>query len=245
MITGIATLVGLGIMIGLSINRTKPRLADALPTQETQQVASAPVVTEPVNTPVTGSPGTDNSLTVNTSANTNPVESDPPVSAQTEPQPVVRKDAGNVHQKSASITKKDISQLPAKPIDKPAAGNNPIAKDPVIVHPAEAVPVVNLEKQVNIVTNGYKVGAFGGISGLQCTLVNDSRYALETVEVELQYIQANDKVYKTEMLSFRDVAAGAQMTINAPKSSRGIKIISRIVKINSKEPGLAGITVKS
>jgi hypothetical protein len=245
LITGIATLVGLGIMIGLSINRTKPGEArtDAPAGQETQQVAAAPVVTEPANSPATGSLGTDKSLV----ATNTPVESQPPVSAHTEPQPVVRKDAGNGHQKSASTTKKDISQLPAKPIDKPGSGTDPIAKEPVIVHPgpAEAVPAVNLEKQVNIVTNGYKVGAFGGISGLQCTLVNDSRYALETVEVELQYIQANDKVYKTETLSFRDVAAGAQMTINAPKSSRGIKIISRIVKINSKEPGLAGITVKS
>jgi hypothetical protein len=111
--------------------------------------------------------------------------------------------------------------------------------------PAETIPVVHLEKQVNIHTNGYKVGAFGGISDLQCTLVNESKYALESVEVELQYIQANDKVFKTEKLSFRDVGAGAQVTLNAPKSPRGIKIISRVVKINTREPGLAAITIKS
>lgn len=130
-------------------------------------------------------------------------------------------------------------------MEKPAA--DLAAREPAVVHPkaSEAVPVANIERQVNIHTNGYKVGAFGGISGLQCTLVNDSKYALESVEVELQYIQANDKVFKTETLSFHDVAAGAQVTLSAPKSPRGIKIISRVVKISTREPGLAAITIKS
>jgi hypothetical protein len=80
---------------------------------------------------------------------------------------------------------------------------------------------------------------------LKCTLVNDSKFALDMVEVEVQYIQANDKVYKTEILSFKDIAAGTQVTLNAPKSSRGIKVTGKIIKINSKESGLLNATVKS
>ena len=243
LITGIATLVGLGIMIGLAINRGKPQLAgNELPVIQETQKQAAPAVTasagnssSPAAALIPDKPATPGNT---------PTQAPAPLSKQQSA--VVGKEPGTGRQKSTSQVKKD-GPMAGKPIDKPGGTAGVVAKEPPVVRPRqpEAVPVANLEKQVNIITNGYKVGAFGGISGLQCTLVNDSRYALETVEVELQYIQANDKVFKTEKLSFRDVAAGTQMTINAPKSSRGVKILSRIVKINSKEPGLAGITVKS
>jgi len=243
MIIGIATLVGLGVMIGLSINRGKPELAQAKENNLVQpkQLAQPPAAA--INSPAEHVPLIDNTATPPA-----PTAAQPPVTTQKQPAGVNDKEA-NSHAKTTPAGKKEIKQstIAGKPADKPAPEIAAKEKEPIVVRPktTEVVPAVNLDKQVNIRTNGYKVGAFGGISDLQCTVVNDSHYALESVEVELQYIQANDKVFKTEKLSFRDIGAGTQVTMNAPKSTRGIRIISRIVKINTREPGLAAITLKS
>ena len=262
LIVGIATLVGLGIMIGLSMNHRKPELASVKESSLAQPQSSVQPVnsSSPAGQTPEGNPSGENTNSIiNNAGGTNAL------SAANHPEPVtnpaiqapapsqqpvtaaVKEVASNHTKKGVPTAKNDLKQPLNKPVDKPATEAASSAKEPIVVKPKtnEAIPVVNLEKQVNIHNNGYKVGAFGGISDLQCTLVNDSRYALESVEVEVQYIQANDKVYKTEMLSFRDVAAGAQITLNAPKSPRGVKIISRIVKINTREPGLAAITIKS
>jgi len=63
--------------------------------------------------------------------------------------------------------------------------------------------------------------------------------ALDLVVVEVRYIQANKKVFKTENLYFRDIGAGSALMQVAPKSSRGIKIDYKITLINSKELGLS------
>ncbi len=261
LVVGIATLVGLGIMIGLSMNHRKAELASV---KESSLVQPQPSV-QPVSAhSPTGQTPEGNTSSENTNSVINNAGSTNALPAASHPEPVtgpavqapaqqqvtatvkVKEGAGN-RTKGLPTAKNDSRQSLNKPVDKPATEAAGSAKEPIVVKPktSEAIPVVNLEKQVNIHNNGYKVGAFGGISDLQCTLVNDSRYALESVEVEVQYIQANDKVYKTEILSFRDVAAGAQITLNAPRSPRGVKIISRIVKINTREPGLAAITIKS
>ncbi len=93
--------------------------------------------------------------------------------------------------------------------------------------------------QVSVSFNKYNTGTFGGISELQLTVSNSSIYPLDLVVVEVRYIQSNKKVYKTENLYFRGIRAGSGLTQEAPKSARGIKIVSRIIIINSKELGLS------
>jgi hypothetical protein len=55
----------------------------------------------------------------------------------------------------------------------------------------------------------------------------------------VQYIQANKKVFKTENLYFRSVGAGSAQMLEAPKSSRGVRIQYKITTITSKELGLS------
>lgn len=92
-----------------------------------------------------------------------------------------------------------------------------------------------LASQVSVGANGYSVGTFGGITGLQVTVTNRSAYPLDLVIVEVQYIQANKKVYKTEDLYFRSIGAGSALMQEAPKSSRGVRVQYKIMSITSKE----------
>ena len=96
---------------------------------------------------------------------------------------------------------------------------------------------VNLASQVSVDANKYEVGTFGGISNLQVTVANRSAYPLDLVVVEVQYIQANKKTYKTENLYFHGVGPGMTLMQEAPKTSRGVKVEYKITLINSKELG--------
>jgi hypothetical protein len=98
---------------------------------------------------------------------------------------------------------------------------------------------VNLASQVSVGASKYEVGTFGGISNLQVTVSNRSAYPLDLVVVEVQYIQANKKTYKTENLYFHGVGPGMALMQEAPQSSRGIKVEYKITLINSKELGLS------
>jgi hypothetical protein len=231
---GIATLVGLGIMIGLSIGHTNK---DAVFNTGIAK-KTIPAITRPAGT----------------AAETPIVKDDKSeeLNNQASGQAIPDEDKSLVRN---AVIKKRIDPLNAIRVDSQLAVNGSgvnhensvenIPPDNPPKKPAIVPSVDFLTRQINLTTHGYKVGAFGGISDLQCTLVNDSKYALDMVEVEVQYIQANDKIYKTEILSFKDIAAGTRVTLNAPKSSRGIKVTGRIIKINSKESGLLNTTVKS
>lgn len=96
-----------------------------------------------------------------------------------------------------------------------------------------------IARQVTVGANSYIVGTFGGINGLQLTVTNHSAYPIDLVVVEVQYIQANKKVHKTENLYFRNISAGSALMLEAPKSSRGVKVQYKITTISSKELGIS------
>jgi len=97
----------------------------------------------------------------------------------------------------------------------------------------------NIADMVGLTASNYTVGTFGGISNLQITVSNRSIYPLDLVVVEVQYIQANKKIFKTENIYFHNVGAGSALMQEAPKSPRGIKVQYKLVLINSKESGLS------
>jgi hypothetical protein len=103
----------------------------------------------------------------------------------------------------------------------------------------DATTKLNIASQVVAGANGYTVGTFGGISDLQVTVTNRSAYPLDLVVVEVQYIQSNKKIYKTENLYYRGIGAGSALMQEAPKSSRGIRVQYKITMISSKELGLS------
>lgn len=101
-------------------------------------------------------------------------------------------------------------------------------------------PVVHsLSSKVDLSLNKYKVGMFGGIDDIKVSVQNRSDYPLDLVVVELQYIQNNQKLFRTETLRFKDVGAGDTQILAAPKSSKGIKLKAKISYITSSAAGVS------
>jgi hypothetical protein len=132
---------------------------------------------------------------------------------------------------SASMALPVIHREAVHRTDLPAADKSDNADKDVIRN-----TIANL---VSVGANGYTVGTFGGISDLQLTVSNRSVYPLDLVVVEVEYIQANKKTFKTENLYFRGIAPGSALMQEAPKSARGIKVQYKIILVNSKELGLS------
>lgn len=231
---GIATLVGLGIMIGLAMNREKNDKAFneslRIKSKQTHVVPDNSTATLPaannLQDAATG-PVVDESLQPSAGAGKELVQN-AVVKSNVLPFNERRENKFGSEEKASAEQKK-----PSEKNEEPLAHNRPVS------------PSVNIEKNLLVTPNDFKTGAFGGISGLKCTLFNGSKLPLESVEVEVDYIQANNKIFKTERLLFKEIGAGSQATLDAPPSTRGIKINSRIIKINTKETGLSNTTAKS
>ncbi|MHA4810630.1 hypothetical protein ACX0G9_21165 [Flavitalea flava] len=127
---------------------------------------------------------------------------------------------------------KDSASMGLSVVNRDALHRSDIQNDKTVIKS-------NISNQVSVGANKYSIGTFGGISELQLTVSNHSIYPLDLVVVEVQYIQANKKVFRTENLNFRGVGPGAALMLEAPKSARGIKVQYRITFINSKELGLS------
>lgn len=257
LIVGLALLAA-GIFIGLSINKdtlsfqSKIKLGSVSPgngqaNHTIAQQLPVPAVKNdpvPVQQPKDQQPDTVATIIGQTSP------SEPVVSRQ-----VVDRPGKTPAQKGKSANGNARSQVlssstsPAQAKDS-ASGALPIVRrEPVHRADAEEKPEAGADKeasvkaiiasQVSVGANGYTVGTFGGINDLQVTVTNRSVYPLDLVVVEVQYIQANKKIYKTENLYFRGIGAGSALMQEAPKSSRGIKVSYKITMINSKDLGLS------
>ena len=96
-------------------------------------------------------------------------------------------------------------------------------------------PVNELSKLVIVKSNDYQRGAFGGIRNLELTLTNQSKYFLDKVVVELQYVKPSEQPLRSENITFRSIPPDGVLTIAVPPSNRGIKVAFKISKIESKE----------
>ena len=89
--------------------------------------------------------------------------------------------------------------------------------------------------QVSVKTNNYQIVAFGGIRDLQLTLYNDSKYVLDKVLVELQYLKPSEEPLRIDVITFKSVSPNGSLTIRMPDTNRGIKVRYRILNILSTQ----------
>jgi hypothetical protein len=99
----------------------------------------------------------------------------------------------------------------------------------------------NINQVIGLQADKYKVGVFGGISDMQVKVSNGSAYPIDLVVVQVDYLQSNKKVFKTETLRFQDLPPHGDQTLELPKTGRGVRVESRITQISSRELDLAVI----
>ena len=251
----ILALLAAGIFIGLSINkdglgfRQKIAARDALKDKGnggTSQQLPAAVITSPAPVPTVQSLPPADSVKAGLPAVSSGNTSHDAVAGKAQPPrqtpPREKTPAGNNRIQSVPVTAAHDSAAAfmAIPVihreavhrtDLPAADKGDNVDKEVVRS--------NIANLVSVGANGYTVGTFGGISDLQLTVSNRSVYPLDLVVVEVQYIQANKKTFKTENLYFRGIGAGSALMQEAPKSARGIKVQYKIILVNSKELGLS------
>lgn len=145
---------------------------------------------------------------------------------------------------TVSAEQKTLAAPLPSPVKDSVSLNIPAAAHREAIHRTDASAEkdafrTNIASLVSVSANTYNVGTFGGISDLQLTVNNRSAFPLDLVVVEVQYVQANKKLFKTETLSFHDIRAGSALMLEAPKTSRGIKVQYKVTLISSKELGLS------
>lgn len=107
----------------------------------------------------------------------------------------------------------------------------PSEPDPKTTSPAATTE--NLYQLVNVAPNEYKVGLLGGISNLKFEVSNNSKVPLQRVSIEIKYLGPEKKVVRTQTVHAENISAGAQQTIEVPKSNRGVSISYSITNIKS------------
>lgn len=108
-------------------------------------------------------------------------------------------------------------------------------QDPSPALPARRVQRNAWDELVSVSANDYKRVAFGGIRNLQLTVTNSSKYPIENVTVQLEYIKPSEETLRTENVHFRSIGANETSTIRIPDTNRGIRVNYRIVSVSSRE----------
>lgn len=92
-----------------------------------------------------------------------------------------------------------------------------------------------IRSQVSVKTNDYSVGSFGGIKNLKLTITNHSKYELDKVAVEVQYLKPLNELLRSETVSVQSLGPGETKVIEVKKSSRGVKVSCKVTNIRSKD----------
>lgn len=111
--------------------------------------------------------------------------------------------------------------------ERPSSTNNTTA--------ANTNALSGLGDKVSVSSNDYKRVALGGIRNLELTVSNHSKYDLDEVAVELQYLKPGDQILKTQVVQFKSVGANNTETLRIPDTNRGVKVQFRIVRIGSSQ----------
>ena len=142
-----------------------------------------------------------------------------------------RKILKTAKQKQDSLVKKSVAAAPLPNLTDSTLQSHSVSVNEGLSKKMKAHP----ENYVNLVTGRYSTGLLGGISAVPIMATNNSPVKLDLLVITIDYIQSNNKVFKTENLSFYDLEPGESVTEKAPKSPRGIKISQRITVVNSHQ----------
>ena len=186
---------------------------------------------------------------INTSTvSTTPVAIPPAATENKEDQkkkPETKKDTRNPVDESLAVTTaaenndQPVSESEFAPVENKSTEKKAIMPNSTDEPKAEEVKPkvrkVNINRLVNVRANNYKQRAFGGVMNLELTVNNDSKFDLDKVVVELQYLKPSEQPIKTEKIVFNSIGANDSQTIKIPDYLRGIKVSYRVLDIESSQ----------
>ena len=70
---------------------------------------------------------------------------------------------------------------------------------------------------------------------LELTVNNDSKFELDKVIVELEYLKPSEQPIKTEKIVFHSIDANGSKTLKIPDFLRGVKVTYRVMEIESSQ----------
>ena len=101
--------------------------------------------------------------------------------------------------------------------------------------PARSVKPKDIRRQVKVKTNDYKTGVFGGINGLELTLLNASPHFIDKVVVTVSYYKKNGEQVESRSYDFTSVHPNSTRKLEVPANRRGFKVKTSVNTIYSKE----------
>ena len=143
---------------------------------------------------------------------------------------------GTIEQQLEEIkSENDVAVIEEKPAEKKAV--MPKVEDELqIEEPVKPkTRPVNINRLVKVRANEYKQRAFGGVMNLELTVNNNSKFELDRVIVELQYLKPSEQPIKTERVVFNSIGANDSKTLKIPDYLRGVKISYRVTDIESSQ----------
>ena len=93
---------------------------------------------------------------------------------------------------------------------------------------------INWENYIHISTNAYQTGFFGGIHRLEISVDNQTQFPLDNVMIRVQYLKANQQVFKTSIIQVNQVLAKSVRTVPSPDSNRGVSVRLTMERITSQ-----------
>lgn len=231
----VAALILIGMVAGILIGRNSGKKSSLTEYDQKTSVVSRPVSEinssnkEPIDE--VSNPEKEKEETTSTTVSTLLTETELP--GKNIPVPVKKNTSGKPtaeHKESSGEQAPKNTSVISSSDERPAR-NRSTEKDQ-----APAVPE-NIISQVSVVTNDYLVGSFGGIKNLELTVRNDSKYNLEKVTVELQYLKPLDELLRTQNIEFSTIPPFSSKTLPVSKTNRGVKVKCRVVKVVAAEQG--------
>lgn len=88
-----------------------------------------------------------------------------------------------------------------------------------------------LRKGISVGMNDYDTDFFGGINGLQLTLINTSVYMAERVKIRVDYLRPGGEVIETKVITVRNVPAQGEKVTPVEDSKRGVRVSATILSM--------------
>jgi len=221
-IWGVAILLG-GVVLGISLDNIFTTKPNAIVSAEPVKENILPVTKE-VKSEMDSNPDANNNAVV-----ANAVEPEQPID-----KPVKKKPIHKIG--DATLTDAASAQKSNSAVELPVTNSTVVKNDEVNEEKESAK--TNIRNLLSLTNSKFKIGAFGGINELQISLTNNSQYPVDLIVVDVQYVLANKKIFKTETLYFKDLNPGVTLMQEAPKSPRGVKVEYTITSVSSKALGL-------